>query len=67
MNEMNDTSHSSSWHEKYFRQKSQRNSKHTFQVQKLLPPPLWDYVAKNGTAGQATDGNMAHAFCMLGT
>jgi hypothetical protein len=28
---------------------------------------LWDIVEKYGTAGQATDENMAHAHCMLNT
>jgi hypothetical protein len=28
---------------------------------------LWDNVEKYGTAGQATDDNMAHAHCMLDT
>jgi len=26
---------------------------------------LWENVGKYGRAGQATDGNMAHAHCML--
>jgi hypothetical protein len=26
---------------------------------------LWDKMEKYGTAGQATDDNMAHAYCML--
>jgi hypothetical protein len=43
-----------------------RKSKHTFCVQWPPPPQkkscrLWD----NGTAGQATDDNMAHALCMM--
>jgi hypothetical protein len=28
---------------------------------------LWDNVEKYGTAGQATDGNMAHVHCMMDT
>jgi len=53
-----------------FRQKLYRKSKHilcsvTFFFLKSCR--LWDNVEKYCRAGQATDGNMAHAHCMLDT
>ena len=31
----------------------------------LENPAIWDNVEDFGIAGQATDGNMVHAHCML--
>ena len=49
--------------------KSCRKNQHTFDFQffffKLCF--IWDNVEKHFRASQATDDNMAHAFCMLNT
>jgi len=52
--------------QKCFTQKLYRKSKHTFWVQQRFQKivRLWDNVETYGRAGQATDGNMAHAHCM---
>ena len=60
----------SSQNYKCLKQKLQIKSKQTFYVQLSPPPPLKNYrsrdiVEKYGRAGEATNGNTAHALCML--
>ena len=44
--------------------KTQKSPSLTFSRKSRL---LWDNVEEYGTAGQATDDNLAHAHCMLDT
>ena len=45
--------------------KSCRENQNTHFVSSNFPPPLPPNVGKYCRIGQATDGNMAHALCML--